>query len=98
MRVEAERNELAANWIRWSGSAAMLGGVLWALWYVGAYFVGWGSPSIPEYDAYEIYNRSMPVVLLVLLVGLAGAQRCKGEPTDGWERQALPWCLRVWWR
>ncbi len=63
----------SSNWIRWSGLVGILGGVLWALWYVGAYFVGWGVPSSPEYDTYETYNRLMPIVLLLLMVGLAGA-------------------------
>jgi hypothetical protein len=41
---------------------AVLGGALWALWYVGASLVGG--------EAYQAYNRSMPVVLVLLAVGL----------------------------
>ena len=41
---------------------AVLGGVLWALWYLGASFV--------EGDGYQAYNRLMPVVLVLLAVGL----------------------------
>ncbi len=48
--------------IRMGGLAAMLGGTLWALWYVGASLVGSG--------AYETYNRLMPAVLVLLAVGL----------------------------
>ncbi len=48
--------------IRWGGLAAMVGGVLWALWYVGATLVGG--------ENYQTYNRLMPVVLLLLMVGL----------------------------
>lgn len=83
---------MSPSWIRWSGLAAVLGSALWAFWYVEAYFIGWGAPSSPEYDAYETYNRLMPVVLVLLLVGLVGEPtRCKDEPTDGWERRDLPW-------
>ena len=74
---------MARSLIRWSGLAAVLGGALWALWYVGAYFVGWGGPSNPEYDAYETYNRLMPVVLVLLLMGLAGAYALQRQ-TYGW--------------
>lgn len=74
---------MAASWIRWSGLAAVLGGVLWALWYVGAYFVGWGSPSSAEYGAYEAYNRSMPGVLVLLLAGLVGAHMLQRK-VYGW--------------
>lgn len=74
---------MSSSWIRWSGLAAVLGGALWAFWYVGAYFVGWGVPSNPEYDAYETYNRLMPVVLVLLLVGLAGAHALQRR-TYGW--------------
>lgn len=55
--------------------AAVLGGILWALWYVGAYFVGWGNPASSEYGAYEIYNRLMPAVLVLLLAGLVGTHK-----------------------
>lgn len=78
---------MAASWIRWSGLAAVSGGVLWALWYVGAYLVGWGAPSSAEYGAYETYNRSMPVVLVLLLAGLVGAHAL--------QREAYGWLGRV---
>lgn len=52
----------SSNLIRWAGLAAMAGGVLWALWYVGVSLVGG--------DNYQVYNRLMPVVLLLLAVGL----------------------------
>ncbi len=42
----------------------MVGGVLWALWYVGVSLVGG--------TGYGTYNRLMPVVLLLLAVGLLG--------------------------
>ncbi len=56
--------------IRWSGAILMLGGVLWALWYVGVYLV---DLVAPRYASYETYNRLMPLVLLILLTGLTGA-------------------------
>ncbi len=40
----------------------MVGGALWALWYLGA--------SLVEGDGYQAYNRLMPVVLVLLAVGL----------------------------
>ncbi len=58
--------------IRWCGQAAMVGGVLWALWYTGSHFVGWGYPGSTAYERYEIYRRLLPVALLPLLVGLLG--------------------------
>ncbi len=48
--------------IRWGGLAAVLGGALWALWYVGASLVG--------DEGYQAYNQVMPVVLVLLAVGL----------------------------
>jgi len=56
--------------IRWGGLAAVLGGVLWALWYVGVYTTGL---VVPRYEGYEGYNRLMPFVLVLLLAGLTGA-------------------------
>ncbi|MBA2617572.1 MAG: hypothetical protein H0U91_05310 [Rubrobacter sp.] len=44
----------------------MLGGALWALWYVGVPLFG------ERYESYETYNRLMPIVLLLLMAGLAG--------------------------
>ncbi len=42
-----------------------------------------GSSRELEYEAYEAYNRSMPVVLVLLLVGLAGAHALQRR-TYGW--------------
>ncbi len=56
--------------IRWSGSAAILGGALWALWYVGVYTT---ELVVSRYDGYEGYNRLMPFVLVLLLAGQTGA-------------------------
>ena len=53
---------MPSNLIRWGGLVAMVGGVLWALWYVGVSLVGG--------VGYGTYNRLMPVVLLLLAVGL----------------------------
>ena len=73
----------SSNWVRWSGLAGMVGGVVWALWYVGAYFVGWGGPASAQYGAYETYNSLMPAVLLLLLAGLAGAHALQRKHS-GW--------------
>ena len=51
--------------IRSGGLVGMFGGALWALWYVGVPLVG------ERYESYETYNRLMPVVLLLLMAGLA---------------------------
>ena len=64
---------MSSNWIRLCGLAGILGGTLWALWYVGVYFVG------ERYENYEAYNRLMPVVLLLLLAGLAGADAAQAR-------------------
>ena len=51
----------------------MLGGVLLALWPLGAHFVGFGEPESSERGAYETYNRLvMPVLVMSLLAGLLG--------------------------
>ncbi len=52
----------SAGLIRWGGLVAVLGGALWALWYLGASLVG--------DEGYQAYNRLMPVVLVLLAVGL----------------------------
>lgn len=74
VRERLEVLEVAASTrstgIRWSGSAAILGGSLWALWYVGVYTIGL---VVPRYEGYEAYNRLMPFVLVLLLAGLTGA-------------------------
>ncbi len=58
--------------IRLGGLAAMVGGVLWALWTVGFNFVGYGDPGTPAYERYEAYNRLLPLVLLPVVVGFLG--------------------------
>ncbi len=60
------------NLIRWAGLAAMVGGVLWALWTVGFNSVGYGEPGTPAYERYEAYNRLLPLALLPLMVGFLG--------------------------
>ncbi len=62
-------NSSSSTGIRWGGSAAVLGGTLWALWYVGAYTIGL---VVPGYEGYEAYNRLIPLVLVLLLAGLTG--------------------------
>ena len=47
---------------RLGGLVAVLGGTLWALWYVGAALVGG--------EGYQAYNRLMPLVLALLAVGM----------------------------
>lgn len=61
---------------RWGGAAVILGGVLWmvlvpliTLTYPGR--AGWGRTDTLLGLAWEDYNRMLPVVLLLLLVGLA---------------------------
>ena len=58
--------------IRWAGLAAMMGGVLWALWTMGFNFVGYGEPGTPAYERYELYNRLLPLALLPVMVGFLG--------------------------
>jgi hypothetical protein len=62
----------SSNLIRWAGLAAMVGGVLWALWTVGFDFVGYGEPGTPAYARYEAYNRLLPLSLLPVMVGFLG--------------------------
>ncbi len=71
---------------RWGG-AAVLGGVLWTvlvplitLTYPGR--VGWGRTDTVLGLAWEDYNRMLPVVLLLLLVGMAGL-RVRYAPRSG---------------
>ena len=70
---------MSSNLIRWGGLAAMVGGVLWALWYVGASLVGG--------ENYQVYNRLMPAVPLLLAVGLPAlhdAQKRSHESLGRW--------------
>lgn len=62
----------SSNLIRWAGLAAMVGGVLWALWTVGFNFVGYGEPGTLAYERYEAYNRLLPLALLPVMVGFLG--------------------------
>jgi hypothetical protein len=57
---------------RLGGLAAMVGGVLWALWTVGFNFVGYGEPGTLAYERYEAYNRLLPLALLLVMVGFLG--------------------------
>ena len=65
--------------VRIGGLTAVLGGVLWALWYVGASLVGSGG--------YETYNRLMPAVLLLLAVGLLAFYAAQ-KRSHGWVGRA----------
>lgn len=58
--------------IRWAGLAAMVGGILWALWTVGFNFVGYSKPGTLAYERYEAYNRLLPLALLPVMVGFLG--------------------------
>jgi hypothetical protein len=74
---------LPTNLIRWSGVAAMLGGVLWALWTVGFNFVGYGEPGTLAYERYEAYNRLLPLALLPVMVGFLGLHAAQRR-SYGW--------------
>jgi hypothetical protein len=58
--------------IRFSGLAAVLGGVLWPLWVVVEQSVGWGEPGSAAYQRYELINRLLPLAILPVVVGLVG--------------------------
>jgi hypothetical protein len=58
--------------VRWSGLAAMLGGVLWPLWAGVELSVGWGERGSAAYERYELINRLMPLALLPVVVGFIG--------------------------
>ena len=78
----------SSDLIRWGGLAAIWGGVLWALWNAGLEFVvGWGEPPSPAYERYEAYNRVMPVILPLLVVGLLAFHAAQKE-SHGWLRRA----------
>ena len=66
--------------VRMGGLAAVLGGTLWALWYVGAYLAGSGG--------YEAYNRLMPAVLILLAVGLLAFYAAQNARSRGWVGRA----------
>jgi hypothetical protein len=63
---------MSSGLVRWSGLAAMLGGVLWALWAGVEQSVGWGQPGTPVYERYELINRLLPFALLPVVVGFIG--------------------------
>ncbi len=69
--------------IRWAGLAAMVGGVLWALWTVGFNFVGYGEPGTPAYERYEAYNRVLPLALLPVVAGFLGLHAAQRR-SYGW--------------
>lgn len=68
---------MSSGFIRWGGPAAMLGGISWVLLvplitltYPGR--TGWASVQTIFSLAWEDYNKLLPAVLLLLLVGLVG--------------------------
>lgn len=63
---------MSSNLVRLSGLAAMLGGVLWPLWFVIHLSVGSGEPGSPAYERYELINRLLPLALLPVVVGFIG--------------------------
>ena len=63
---------MSSSLIRWSGLAAMLGGVLWALWAGVEQSIGWGEPGSSAYERYELVNRLLPFALLPVVVGFIG--------------------------
>ncbi len=63
---------MSSNIVQWSGLAAMLGGLLWALWGVIEQSVGWGEPGSTAYERYELINRLLPFALLPVIVGFIG--------------------------
>ena len=73
----------SSNLVRWAGLAAMVGGILWALWTVGFNFVGYGDPGTPAYERYEAYNRLLPLVLLPVMVGFLGLHAAQRR-SYGW--------------
>ncbi len=63
---------MSSNLVRLSGLAAMLGGVLWALWVGVEQSVGWGQPGSAAYERYELINRLLSLAILPVVVGLVG--------------------------
>jgi hypothetical protein len=59
---------MSSNFVRLSGLAAMLGGLLWALWAGVEQSVGWGDPGSVAYERYELINRLLPLALLPVVV------------------------------
>jgi hypothetical protein len=80
--------------VRWSGLAAVLGGVLWVLLvplitltYPGR--TGWASVETIFSLAWEDYNKLLPIVLLLLLVGLTGLTAKHGRRSGSLGRVGL---------
>ena len=73
---------------RWAGLAAVVGGVLWALWTVGFDFVGYGDPGSPAYERYEAYNRLLPSRCCPLWWASSGYTPPSEGGTGGWAERA----------
>ena len=80
--------------MRWSGLAAVLGGVLWVLLvplitltYPGR--TGWASEETIFSLGWEDYNKLLPIVLLLLLVGLTGLTAKHGRRSGSLGRVGL---------
>ena len=71
------------NLVKWGGLAAMVGGVLWALWTVGFNFAGYGDPGTPAYERYEAYNRVLPLAVLPVMAGFLGLHAAQRR-SYGW--------------
>jgi hypothetical protein len=48
------------------------------------HLVGWGEPGSARYERYELYNRIVPAVLLLLLAGIQGAHRILYKRYNRW--------------
>ena len=72
-----------SNLVRWAGLAAVVGGILWALWTVGFNFAGYGDPGTLAYERYEAYNRLLPLAVLPVMVGFLGLHAAQRR-TYGW--------------
>lgn len=82
----------SAGFIRWSGLAAMLGGVLWVvLWTIeGAKPVAPAGGYRPDYERFNLWSG---LALLLMIMGLTGAYLRQIRQT-GWIGHmgfALPW-------
>ena len=71
------------NLVKWGGLAAMVGGVLWALWTVCFNFAGYGDPGTPAYERYEAYNRVLPLAVLPVMAGFLGLHAAQRR-SYGW--------------
>ena len=76
---------MSSNPVRLSGLAAMLGGVIWVLWTAGQLQgFGWGEPGSVAYDRYEFFNRLLPFVLLLVVVGFVALHAVQKSSYGGW--------------